>query len=220
MSEARSEREAMVRQQLEARGIRDPRLLEAMRTVPREHFVPRPFRWRAFDDCALPIADGQTISQPYVVAAMIEALELSPASRVLEIGTGSGYAAAVLAELAAEVVTVERIESLAVAARARLVRLGYDRVLVVHGDGSLGWPGAAPYDAILVSAGAPDVPPSLEAQLADAGRMVLPLGHSPLDQVLVRLTRQPHGAFRREVLGGVRFVPLVGREGWPEGSEG
>ena len=206
----------MVRTQIERRGVRNPRVLQAMRTVPRECFVPPAWRARAFADEALPLGEGQTISQPYVVAHMIEALGLTGGERVLEVGTGSGYAAAVLAELAAEVVTVERVPALAEAARARLARLGYPGVLVVEGDGTLGCPDHAPYGAILVSAGAPRVPPALASQLAPGGRLVLPVGRDPREQTLERHTA-PTGreGWRRETLGAVRFVPLIGRHGWP-----
>lgn len=209
----------MVRRQIERRGVRNPRVLAAMETVPREAFVPPAIRHRAFDDGALAIDFGQTISQPYVVAHMVEALELEPEARVLEIGTGSGYAAAVLAEIAEVVYTIERIEALAESARARLARLGYENVQVKCGDGSLGWTEHVPYDGILVSAGAPAVPPSLRSQLAVGGRLVIPIGASHYDQVLVcvRCTGPDEYAERR--LSAVRFVPLVGAEGW-EGDDG
>ncbi|MFV1958528.1 MAG: protein-L-isoaspartate(D-aspartate) O-methyltransferase [Planctomycetota bacterium] len=220
MKDAAARREAMVRRQIERRGIRDPRVLEAMRRVPREAFVPPALRDQAFDDGALPIAGGQTISQPYVVALMVEAMETGPQDRVLEVGTGSGYAAAVLAEIAREVVGVERIPTLVEEARDRLACLGYEGVEVVQGDGSLGWPARAPYDAILVSAGAPDVPEALLGQLAEGGRLVLPVGASTWDQRLVRVTADGRGGWRRETLGGVRFVPLLGEQGWPADRDG
>jgi protein-L-isoaspartate(D-aspartate) O-methyltransferase len=204
----------MVRNQVERRGVRDPRVLRALECVPREDFVPPAIRHRAYDDAALPIDCGQTISQPYVVGRMCEALGLEPAAGVLEIGTGSGYAAAVLARLAARVDTVERHAELAEAARERLAALGIENVRVHVGDGSLGWPEHAPYDAILVSAGAPDVPPALLDQLAVGGNLVLPVGPSPTDQELVRVHRQADDTLRRTRLGAVRFVPLVGEEGW------
>lgn len=214
MNPRRTARDAMVRTQIERRGVRDPRVLEAMREVPRERFVPSAQRSRALADCALPIAEGQTISQPYVVGRMVEAVRLQPGARVLEIGTGSGYAAAVLAEIADTVDTVERHEELADAARGRFQTLGFERIRVHVGDGSLGWPEHAPYDAILVSAGAPDVPPTLLRQLAVGGNLVLPIGPSPYDQDLLRVHRRDDDDFRRTQLGGVRFVPLVGEEGW------
>lgn len=216
MIDPRAARETMVRTQLERRGIRDPRVLDAMRRVPREAFVAPADRARAFADGALPLAEGQTISQPYVVAQMIEALAIRPSDHVLEVGTGSGYAAAVLAELAASVVTIERLPRLARDARERLRRLGYDGVQVVEGDGTRGWPDEAPYDAILVSAGAPAVPPALEDQLAGGGRLVLPVGRGLDDQRLVRRIRGPDGGIRETSLGGVRFVRLIGQDGWPE----
>ncbi len=215
MKDARAAREAMVRTQIERRGIRDPRVLDAIRRVPREAFVSPTDRARAYEDCALPIAEGQTISQPYVVAQMVEALAIGPADRVLEVGTGSGYAAAVLAALAASVVTIERLSRLAEAARARLSRLAYGTVEVVEGDGTLGWPPGAPYEAILVSAGAPAVPTALEEQLAPGGRLVLPVGRGLDDQQLLRRIRARDGRIRETMLGPVRFVRLIGRDGWP-----
>ncbi|HVS03603.1 MAG TPA: protein-L-isoaspartate(D-aspartate) O-methyltransferase [Thermoanaerobaculia bacterium] len=211
-----TERERMVSRQIAARGVRDERVLEAMRRVPREPFLRQELRDLAYEDSPLPIAEGQTISQPYMVALMTEALELGPDDRVLEIGTGSGYAAAVLAEVAAEVVTVERHRSLADEARRRLAGLGYDQIEVVHADGTLGWPERAPYDAIVVAAGGPDVPAALQRQLAIGGRLVIPVGPTRLLQTLVRLRRVGEKDFRHEDLGEVRFVPLVGEEGWED----
>jgi protein-L-isoaspartate(D-aspartate) O-methyltransferase len=214
-------RDEMVARQLAARGIRDGRVLAAMRAVPREEFVPSELVEFAYEDSPLPISEEQTISQPYIVALMAEALELRPEDRVLEVGTGSGYAAAVLAHLAAEVSTIERHESLAVAARRKLRELGYANVRVVHGDGSLGWEEGAPYDAIVAAAGGPDVPPALLAQLAPGGRLVMPVGSTPREQTLVRLRKRADGKIAREDLGPVRFVPLIGAGGWPEpGSDG
>lgn len=214
MKDAHTRRLDMVRNQVERRGVRDPRVLRAMERVPREAFVPEGMRHRAYDDSALPIAGGQTISQPYVVGRMIESLRLEPEQRVLEIGTGSGYAAAILAELAARVDTVERLPELAEAAEGLLARLGCTNVHVHVGDGTLGWPEGAPYDAILVSAGAPDVPAPLAAQVAVGGLLVLPIGPSPHDQVLVRVHRRDETTWKRTSLGPVRFVPLVGEAGW------
>jgi len=215
-------RQDMVERQIAARGVRDPRVLDAMRTVPREGFVPAPFAALSYEDAPLPIALEQTISQPYIVAAMAEALELTPGDRVLEIGTGSGYAAAVLSRLAAAVYTVERHPTLADTARHRLAELGYGNVHVREGDGTLGWPEHAPYDAIVAAAGGPEVPPSLLAQLAVGGRLVMPIGAIPLEQTLVRLRRTGPGLddVRRETLGAVRFVPLIGAEGWQEAGDG
>ncbi len=210
------ERRSMVDSQIASRGIRDPAVLSAMEAVPREAFLPERLAEFAYRDSPLPILEDQTISQPYIVALMAEALILEPDDRVLEIGTGSGYAAAVLAELAAEVFTVERHRALADWARERLDRAGYGHVRVRHGDGTLGWPEHAPYDAIVVAAGGPDVPPSLQEQLAPGGRLVIPAGPTPRLQELVRLTRVGPAELRRESLGSVRFVPLVGAEGWNE----
>lgn len=205
----------MVEEQLEARGIRDPRVLQAFREVPRQRFVPPELASRAFDDCALPIAAGQTISQPYVVALMIEALALRPRDRLLEVGTGSGYAAALCARLCADVYTVERHAELADLACARFAELGLANLHARIADGSLGWPDEAPFDAILVSAGGPRVPVALEAQLALGGRLVIPVGSRGL-QELVRVTRRSETLLEREHLGDVAFVPLVGAEGWDD----
>jgi protein-L-isoaspartate(D-aspartate) O-methyltransferase len=209
-------RERMVERQIIDRGVQDPAVLAAMRRVPREAFVPRQLARRAYADQPLPIGEGQTISQPYVVATMTEALRLLPGDRVLEIGTGSGYAAAVLAEIAAEVYTVERLATLAESAQRRLAELRYRNVHVQHGDGSLGWPEHAPFDAIVVTAGGPAVPPSLLAQLALGGRLVMPVGSSPLAQQLVRVVRTGAATYEREELGDVAFVPLIGAEGWAD----
>lgn len=209
-------RARMVAEQIEARGIEDAAVLAAMSTVPRECFVMAPFRSFAYADMPLPIPAGQTISQPYVVAFMISFLQLKAADRVLEIGTGSGYAAAVLSRIAKEVYTVERHEVLVQYARQRLADLGYDNVWVHHGNGTLGWQEHAPYDAILVSAGGPVVPPSLRRQLAGNGRLVMPVSSYLHHQMLIRLTRRSEAKFTLEKLGPVAFVPLVGVEGWPD----
>jgi protein-L-isoaspartate(D-aspartate) O-methyltransferase len=203
----------MVRRHLAGRDITDPEVLRAMGTVPRERFVPPSARAHAYDDRALPIDAGQTISQPYIVALMSQALELDASSRVLEIGTGSGYAAAVLGEIAAHVDTVERHRELVAGATAALADLGYTNVAVHEGDGSLGWPEGAPYDAVVVTASGPSVPEALVEQLADGGRLVLPVGGRAGDQRLVRVRR--HGlTVTEEDLGGVAFVPLIGDQGW------
>ncbi len=206
----------MLRRHLAARGIRDPRVLEAMGAVPREDFVPREHARRAYADGPLPIGMGQTISQPYVVAWMAESLELTPGDRVLEVGTGSGYAAAVLAGLCEAVCTVERHSLLADAAGERLRALGYGNVQVRHGDGAQGWPDHAPYDAIAVAAAGPHVPEPLREQLRAGGRLVMPLGAAGTGQTLIRERREPSGDFTREDLGMVRFVPLVLPDTWPD----
>lgn len=209
-------REAMVRDQLVGRGIRDELVLDAMRKVPREEFVPEIERAFAYTDGPLPIGAGQTISQPYIVALMTEALQLKGGERVLEIGTGSGYAAAVLAEIAAEVCTVERVEQLANRAAEVLIIQGYVNAHVRHGDGTLGWAERGPYDAIVVTAGGPEVPESLKQQLTVGGRLVMPVGTSPSHQRLVKVVRSSDDRFDSSDLGAVRFVALVGKEGWRE----
>ncbi|HEX6863238.1 MAG TPA: protein-L-isoaspartate(D-aspartate) O-methyltransferase, partial [Thermoanaerobaculia bacterium] len=208
-----SRRLEMVDTQIARRGVRDRWVLEALRSVPRERFVPERLAELAYEDTPLPIANEQTISQPYVVALMAEALELSPRDRVLEIGAGSGYAAAVLGRVAGEVWAVERHESLAREAAERLAALGYDNVHVVFGDGTLGWPEHAPYDAIGVAAGGPKVPQALLDQLAPGGRLVIPVGPDPRAQSLMRVRRTEEGIVRED-LGAVRFVPLIGEQGW------
>jgi protein-L-isoaspartate(D-aspartate) O-methyltransferase len=205
-------RSEMVEEQIRERGITDARVLEAMRNVPRHEFVPPEMVAQAYMDQPLPIGEGQTISQPFMVAAMAAALQLTGTERVLEIGTGCGYQAAVLSWVAGEVFTIETQEALAVAARERLARLGYANVQVRAGDGTLGWPEAAPFEAILVTAAAPAVPPPLADQLADGGRLVIPVG-TPEMQELRRLTKR-EGTTAQEVLYDCRFVPLVGRYGW------
>jgi len=208
------QRREMVRVQLEPRGIHDPRVLEAMGSVPRERFVPQGYRRGAYDDRALPIGDGQTISQPYMVARTCELARVSPDAHVLEIGCGSGYQAGVLAWLAASVVTVERIDALARSARRVLSELGIDNVEVVTGDGTLGHAPGAPYDAIVVAAGAASVPAALETQLAVGGRLVIPLG-SRYEQRLTVITRTATG-FERSLHEGCIFVPLRGSGGWTD----
>jgi protein-L-isoaspartate(D-aspartate) O-methyltransferase len=205
----RDARDRMVDEQLARRDITDPRVLAAMRSVPRHDFVPTGQAVEAYADRPLPIGHRATISQPYIVALMTQALRIRPDDRVLEIGTGSGYGAAVLAELAAHVTTVETVPELAESARRHLVGYG-DRVEVITGDGSLGHPAGAPYDAISVTAAGPEVPPPLLAQLADDGRLVMPVGRAVED--LVQITRTSDGD-RREVLTQVRFVPLTGEHG-------
>jgi protein-L-isoaspartate(D-aspartate) O-methyltransferase len=212
MSDFAAMRADMVARQLEARGIRDARLLDAMRRVPRDGFVAAGDESRAYADQALPIGEAQTISQPYMVAIMTEAIGLTGAERVLEIGTGSGYQTAILAELAREVISIERLPALADRARQRLAHYGYTNVTVIVGDGTLGYPPRAPYDAILVTAGAPRVPGSLKGQLADGGRLVIPIGpHGHQDLTVIRRAGDEFLETRRE---SCVFVPLVGAEGW------
>jgi protein-L-isoaspartate(D-aspartate) O-methyltransferase len=205
--EYREARERMVREQIEARAVRDARVLGAMRKVPRHLFVPPDQQAYAYIDSPLPIGYRQTISQPYIVAFMTEALELKPQDRVLEIGTGSGYQAAVLAELAREVYTIEIVEPLAKEAEERLRRLQYSNVHVRTGDGYRGWPEAAPFDAVMVTAAPDHVPPPLVAQLREGGRLILPVGR--WEQELIRLRRTAKGV-TQEVLLPVRFVPMTG----------
>ncbi|WP_291856450.1 protein-L-isoaspartate(D-aspartate) O-methyltransferase [Bradyrhizobium sp.] len=208
-------RRQMVADNIAARGVRDELVLEAMGKVPRELFLPERLREFAYEDSPLPIAEEQTISQPYIVAFMAEALTLMGGEKVLEIGAGSGYAAAVLSEIAAEVYTVERIGQLAEQAAARLAELGYDNVHVLHGDGTRGWPEHAPYDAIVVAAGGPQVPAQLKEQLKIGGRLVIPVGVDQRAQELVRVTRISKERYRSEDIADVRFVPLIGEQGWP-----
>jgi len=202
-----AQREEMVETQIAERGIRDPRVLDAMRTVPRHEFVSESFRQDAYEDHPLPIGEGQTISQPYIVAAMLEHLALQATDRVLEVGTGSGYVTALLALLSAEVYSMERHAQLAAWAERTLRRLGYRNVYITVGDGSQGWAEHAPYDAILVSAATGEMPPLLFEQLRDGGRMVVPVG-PPFSQEL-QLIRKAGGRPEVTVLEGCRFVPLV-----------
>jgi protein-L-isoaspartate(D-aspartate) O-methyltransferase len=210
---ADGERRQMVEQQLRSRGLSDERVLEAMRTVPREAFLPTAMQKFACEDRALPIAHGQTISQPYTVAFMCEAVRLAGTEKVLEVGTGSGYAACVLARLAGQVFSIERIPELADVARRRVAALGYDNVEVTCGDGTLGLPDEAPFDAIIVTAGAPELPSAYARQLADGGRIIIPVGDARNSQRMCRFTR--HGdELLKEDLGGFLFVPLIGDDGW------
>ncbi len=212
------QRRAMVDEQIRERGVGSPRVLEALLTVPRHKFVPEESVSAAYADQPLPIGEGQTISQPFMVAVMTEALELTESERVLEVGTGSGYQAAVLSLMAREVFTVESNASLAIAARRRLARLGYTNVHVHAGDGTLGLPELAPFDAIVVTAAAPKIPPPLVEQLAEGGRLVIPVGqveHQELLQV-----RKTGGQMTSRVLHYCRFVPLVGRHGWRSQLQG
>jgi protein-L-isoaspartate(D-aspartate) O-methyltransferase len=204
------QRQLMVDRQIMARGVTDPRVLAAMASVPREEFLPPELADYAYEDQALPLEAGQTISQPFIVALMAEAARLEPQDTVLEIGAGSGYAAAVFATIAARVYTIERHAKLADTARERLVRLHYDNVEVRHGDGTLGWREHAPYNAIIVAAGGPSVPKALLDQLAIGGRLIIPVGPSHT-QELIRVTRRDEAEFDQEDLGAVRFVPLIGQ---------
>lgn len=208
-----NERRRMVEEQIRARGVSDERVIRAMLEVPRHRFVPPGQQVFAYEDQPLPIGYGQTISQPYIVAFMIEALGTAPSDRVLEIGTGSGYAAAVLSRVAAEVYSIETLAPLAEAAKKTIEGLGYTNVHLRTGDGTKGWPEEAPFDAILVSAGAPVVPESLVGQLTPGGRLVIPVGDR-IDQRLLRITRNVSGELQEDELAIVRFVPLIGAEGW------
>lgn len=210
----RQAREAMVKDQIKARGITDTRVLAAMRTLPRHAFVPDNFLDEAYQDHPLPVGEGQTISQPYIVALMTSRLELKGSEKVLEIGTGSGYQAAILARLSKEVHTVERIPELAEKAKNTLKELGIDNVIVHVGDGSLGWPEDAPFDRIIVTAAAPAVPEELTSQLAPGGRLIIPVGER-WNQMLEEWERTGAGLEKRDVLPVV-FVPLLGQKGWQE----
>ncbi len=205
-------RDEMVKHQLIRRGIKDPKVLDAMRKVPRHRFVSQALRNRAYDDCPLPIGHSQTISQPYIVALMTEYLEMTGGERVLEIGTGSGYQAAVLSEIGDKVFTIERHSALGSQARKVLDELGYDNIVMRTGDGTIGWKQFAPYDRIMVTAGAPHVPESLMKQLADGGRMVIPVGDK-YGQDLIVVARRGDDIETTKA-GGCVFVPLKGREGW------
>jgi protein-L-isoaspartate(D-aspartate) O-methyltransferase len=207
-------RDVMIRDHLMGRGIRDQKVIQAMREVPREAFIDADMAGLAYEDHPLSIAGGQTISQPYIVAYMTKALELTGTDRVLEIGTGSGYAAAVLSRIVTTVYSVERLGGLAQSARKRLDLLGYRNIIIHEGDGTLGWAEHAPYDAIVVTAGAPSVPQPLLEQLAVGGRLVIPVGETYDVQVLVRVRRFGDRDYRTEELCGVRFVPLIGAAGW------
>lgn len=220
MSDFDEQRARMVRDHIAGRGVGSPHVLSAMRTVPREVFVPEALRELAYDDAPLPIAADQTISQPFIVAQMLDAARIIPGDRVLEVGAGSGYAAAVISRIAAQVFTLERHAELARSARERLLDLDYDNVSVIEADGTLGWPEHAPYDAIIVSAGGPAVPKALLEQLAIGGRLVIPVGARTRTQRLLRVTRQSPDAYVEDDLGGVVFVPLIGAQGWDESVEG
>ena len=209
-----AEREAMVERQLRRRGITEPDILDAFRAVPREAFVGEKYEHLAYGDHPLPIEAGQAISQPYIVALTIQAAEIKPGSKVLEVGAGSGYAAAVISRIAGKVIGMERHHDLVDVARDRLKRLGYDNVEIVEGDGTRGCPDEAPFDAIVAAASGSHVPKAFLEQLADGGRIVMPVGEPGWVQELVKVTKQDDGTLMQQKLGGVRFVPLIGEEGW------
>lgn len=209
-------RQRMVQIQIAGRGVRDSRVLEAMQAVPRELFVEPGFEELAYEDGPLPIDASQTISQPYIVALMIEAAELKPTDRVLEVGAGSGYATAVMSRIVGRVYGIERHAVLVEAAQRRIATLGYDNVELRVGDGTCGWPQAAPFNAILVAASGPEVPQALKEQLASGGRLIIPVGAQRYRQTLRKITRLSETAYQEEDLGGVAFVPLIGEHGWDE----
>jgi protein-L-isoaspartate(D-aspartate) O-methyltransferase len=215
MSDFAALRERMIADQIAARGLDEPKLLAAFRAVPREEFVSADYASYAYQDSPLPIESGQTISQPYIVALTIDAAGIKPGDRVLEVGAGSGYAAAVIGQIASEVIAIERHHPLVDVARQRMDRLGYDNVRIVEADGTLGWPEEAPYDAIVAAASGSHVPQSWIAQLKTGGRIVMPLGEPHAVQTMIKGTKGKDGALRIEDLGGVRFVPLIGAEGFP-----
>ena len=216
------DRERMVEFQIAGRGIKDPHVLAAFRTVPREMFVPEGMQDLAYEDGPLPIGEGQTTSQPYVVALMIEAAGIRPGDRVLEIGAGSGYASAVMSRIAAEVYAIERLPSLSEQAQQRFDRLHYDNIHLRTGDGTKGWPEAAPFNAILVAASGPEVPSALKEQLAIGGRLIMPVSMRLWRQSLRKITRISETKYEDENLGAVAFVPLIGEHGWkasiPDGT--
>jgi protein-L-isoaspartate(D-aspartate) O-methyltransferase len=211
-----AERDAMIERQLRRRGITEPEILDAFRKVPRERFVSDEHAHLAYGDHPLPIEAVQTISQPYIVALMIQAAAIKQRDKVLEVGSGSGYAPAVMSRIAARVIGIERQHELVEVARGRLQRLGFDNVEIVEGDGTRGWPAEAPYDAILAAASGSHIPASLIEQLATGGRLVMPVGQPGLVQKLVKLTRRADGTLQQSDLGDVRFVPLIGEEGWKD----
>jgi protein-L-isoaspartate(D-aspartate) O-methyltransferase len=211
-----SEREAMIERTIRRRGLADPALLAAFRAVPREEFISADFAAHAYADGPLPIESGQTISQPYIVALTIDAAEIGANDKVLEIGAGSGYAAAVTGQIAREVIAIERHHELVKRAQERMRRLGYDNVRIIEGDGTLGCPAEAPFDAIVAAASGSHVPPVLIEQLKPGGRIVMPIGDPHAAQSLVKVTRNEDGSTRQEDLGAVRFVPLIGEHGFPD----
>ncbi|MGD0625095.1 MAG: protein-L-isoaspartate(D-aspartate) O-methyltransferase [Thermodesulfobacteriota bacterium] len=214
MQDFKKERLAMVEEQLRRRGIHDQRLLAVMANIPRHSFVSSDYQLAAYEDRPLPIGEGQTISQPYMVAVMTQSLELKGDERVLEIGTGSGYQTAILAEMAKTIFTIERIQELLLRAQKILQELGYENIFFLTGDGTKGWPEKAPFDGIIVTAGAPEIPQTLTSQLAEGGRLVIPVGPR-YTQTLYKVTRK-RNQFTEEDLTGCVFVPLVGDFGWKE----
>ena len=214
MSDFTTLRDRMVERQIAARGLDDPRLLAAFRAVPREDFISGDYADQAYQDSPLPIESGQTISQPYIVALTIDAAEIKPGDKVLEVGAGSGYAAAVIGQIAAEVIAIERHRDLVELARKRMERLRCGNVRIVEGDGTLGWPEEAPFDAIVAAASGSHVPQSWIDQLKPGGRIVMPIGSPNAVQSLVKVTKADDGTLRYQDLGGVRFVPLIGQEGF------
>jgi protein-L-isoaspartate(D-aspartate) O-methyltransferase len=216
MTDFSREREAMVERHLKRRGITEPHIVEAFLAVPREEFVSPDYAHLAYGDHPLPIEAGQTISQPYIVALMVQAAGIKAGDRVLEVGAGSGYAAAVISRIAGQVIAIERQHDLVDVARQRLERLGYDNVEIVEGDGTRGWPDQAPFDAILAAASGSHVPRPLVEQLAPAGRLVMPVGDPGWVQQLIKVTKNDDGTLLQQDLGEVRFVPLIGEEGWKD----
>ena len=216
MTDFIAEREAMVERQLKRRGIDDRKILDAFLAVPREMFVSPDYAHLAYDDYPLPIEAGQTISQPFIVALMIQAAGIGPNDKVLEVGAGSGYAAAVISRIAAKVIGIERQHDLVEIGRQRLRQLRYDNVEIIEGDGTKGCSEQAPFDAILAAASGSHVPQPLIDQLADGGRIVMPIGQPGWPQELVKVTKRDDGTVERQNLGGVRFVPLIGEEGWKD----
>ena len=214
MSDFATLRERMVDRQIAARGLDDPALLAAFRAVPREDFIGGDYADSAYQDSPLPIESGQTISQPYIVALTIHAAGIKAGDKVLEVGAGSGYAAAVIGQIAKEVIAIERHHELVELAQQRMRRLGYGNIRIVEGDGTLGWPEEAPFDAIVAAASGSHVPKSWIAQLKPGGRIVIPIGGPHEAQTLVKVTKQDDGSLKQEDLGGVRFVPLIGEEGF------
>jgi len=207
-------RSEMVQHQIAARGIKSNAVLDALKSVPREVFVPDNLKELSYEDAPLPIGEGQTISQPYIVALMIDALNLKGGEQVLEIGAGSGYAAAVLSQIVGDVYTIERIEQIAIKAATAVKSLGYENVHVLHADGTMGWSEHAPYDAIIVAAGGPFIPEALKQQLKVGGCLVIPIGKHKHLQKLVKVTRKSELEYIKEDITDVRFVPLVGEHGW------